>query len=314
MSYRYFILFGVLTFVFLLFVSQVPAVDGPAGGESFAFLDQGISARAVGFGGAFTAVADDASAFLYNPAGLGQLEEGELSLGFSRPFTELPGYNISYLGLAKPLAIGFGTLGTLGAGFVHMRFGEMEEVDFGPTGRTFIPTETLIALAWGKGFGGDIEEEILPSTYIGFNFKIFYSKLDKYSDSGFGIDIGFMRYFHSLFRIAFTIENLVSPNIRLKEQSDIPLQHFRLGTAFGSLYGFTASGEMEVDLEGRLSGRFGGEFTLMELLSVRGGYRTATDEPFAGVGVRLKMLGVDYAVSFPEQFGLSHRIGITYFM
>jgi long-subunit fatty acid transport protein len=45
-----------------------------------AFTVQGAGARAEGIGGAFTAVADDATAVSFNPAGLGQLVQPEISL------------------------------------------------------------------------------------------------------------------------------------------------------------------------------------------------------------------------------------------
>ncbi len=41
------------------------------------------SARALGMGGAFTAVADDYSSLFYNPAGLARLKEAEINLGLS---------------------------------------------------------------------------------------------------------------------------------------------------------------------------------------------------------------------------------------
>jgi hypothetical protein len=43
-------------------------------------LGMGIGARAVSMGGAFTAVADDASAVFWNPAGLSQLTDNQIYL------------------------------------------------------------------------------------------------------------------------------------------------------------------------------------------------------------------------------------------
>lgn len=52
---------------------------GAAGINTAAFLNGGIGARALGMGGAFTAVADDTSAPYWNPAGLGFMES--ISIG-----------------------------------------------------------------------------------------------------------------------------------------------------------------------------------------------------------------------------------------
>ena len=52
-----------------------------------AFEDVGVGARAPGMADAFVAVADDANALFYNPAGLGQLKDGQLYANYGQPFS-----------------------------------------------------------------------------------------------------------------------------------------------------------------------------------------------------------------------------------
>src|SRR5476649_1520563 len=54
-----------------------------------AFLDDGWGARPVGMGGAFTAIADDSNAPLYNPAGIVQVQWNEMSAMYARLFSGL---------------------------------------------------------------------------------------------------------------------------------------------------------------------------------------------------------------------------------
>ncbi|MFZ1948412.1 MAG: PorV/PorQ family protein [bacterium] len=57
------------------------------------FLASGPGARALGMGGAFSSVADDASAGYWNPAGLVQLDTGQVMLMYSQRFGSLIDHN-----------------------------------------------------------------------------------------------------------------------------------------------------------------------------------------------------------------------------
>lgn len=97
-----------LIFAFLFFV------DVPLRTLSAAFDEQTGGARAPGMSDAYTAVADDADAIVYNPAGLIQLGEGQLSSQYGQLVRGLDdGSTLSstYVGYAHPLARGFRSLG-----------------------------------------------------------------------------------------------------------------------------------------------------------------------------------------------------------
>lgn len=55
---------------------------------SGAYTNQVVGTRALGMGNAFTAVADDASAVFFNPAGIGRLDGARLSIGAAPHFPE----------------------------------------------------------------------------------------------------------------------------------------------------------------------------------------------------------------------------------
>jgi len=76
----------IFVFIYLLVAAATPCrcevtFDRLHGSD----LGMGIGARAIGLAGAFTAVADDASALFWNPAGLTRLGENQLFLSFDLP-------------------------------------------------------------------------------------------------------------------------------------------------------------------------------------------------------------------------------------
>jgi hypothetical protein len=77
-----------------------------------AFVDTYWGVRALGMGGAFTAVANDSNAPLYNIAGTANATQQEVTLMGSRLFTGLEGVEIgaNYFGYIHPMREEYGTI------------------------------------------------------------------------------------------------------------------------------------------------------------------------------------------------------------
>jgi hypothetical protein len=105
----------------LLFALSTVLLAAPASATKYAgeFLKIPIGARAVGMGGAFTAVADDATAPWWNPAGMVYLPYKEVIPQHQEKFGSLA--NHDYIGAVVPLDGGKNHRAALGVGIV--RFG-----------------------------------------------------------------------------------------------------------------------------------------------------------------------------------------------
>ena len=102
----------VLSLALLMVISAMALAEGVG---AFSAFDSGIGARALAMGGAFVAVANDATAAYWNPAGLAGLTDTRLD-GMS---TDLFGLGVThqFVGATTNLA-GFG----LGAvSYTHLR-------------------------------------------------------------------------------------------------------------------------------------------------------------------------------------------------
>jgi len=79
---------------------------------SAAFVDTYWGVRALGMGGAFTAVANDANGPLYNIAGIGFASQQEVTLMGSRLFSGVDGVEVgaNYLGYVCPIGLELGSI------------------------------------------------------------------------------------------------------------------------------------------------------------------------------------------------------------
>lgn len=115
-----------------------------APGETTAnFLKLGIGARALGMGEAFSAVADDASAVYWNPAGLAQLGRQEAVLMHAEHVEEI---HLEFLGYAFPLA----PMRVVAARATYLSTGKIEA--FGASGNPLARLPASYDLAFGGSY------------------------------------------------------------------------------------------------------------------------------------------------------------------
>jgi hypothetical protein len=166
------------------------------GTTSAAFLEIEVGSRANGMGGAFVAVADDATALYWNPAGITQLQSSEISL----IHTEwLVGINYDYGAIVIP--IGFNNV--IGLSLMALTMGEMEvrtvEEPEG-TGEMFSAVDMSASLSFARS--------LTDRFAIGFNAKYINQRIWHMNASSFAIDVGtiFRTQFRDM-KIGMSISN-----------------------------------------------------------------------------------------------------------
>lgn len=187
-----------------------------------AFVDKG-GVRPLGMAGAYVALADDASAIIFNPAGLGQIERTELSAAYDRLYAGLSDDN----------------LGRGSISYVHpsQNYGAFA------LNLTMLNTplyrESAITLGYGR---------FMKVSYLGLNAKLLfagfeendYTRIDPLFNNGMSVDgmaldLGILHKFSDNISFGLAALNINQPNIALDEAAKVPLviqtgMAFRLGS------------------------------------------------------------------------------------
>jgi hypothetical protein len=153
------------------------------------WLQVGSSARVAGMAEAFTAIADDASAVFYNPAGTALLRNRE----FMGNHTTLPAdINVEHVAYVHPLSP---ILGVVSLGFTNVWMDDMKRTDVfgGPegswTGEYFVAGAYAAQLSYARS--------LTDRFAVGMSLRYIYDLLDsggstgdKAAGTGMGADIG----------------------------------------------------------------------------------------------------------------------------
>ncbi|MEK7275249.1 MAG: PorV/PorQ family protein [Candidatus Desantisbacteria bacterium] len=143
------------------------------------FLKIGMGVRASAMGKAFCAVADDSSAVYYNPAGLGQIKRGQISLEHTRWFEDVGYTCVSGVYPLKTMSIG---------GFANMLLtDEMQtttEAQPQGTGETFREIDGIFGVSCGINLTDHIS--------VGATGKICSQRIGDKGAVGFANDMGFL--------------------------------------------------------------------------------------------------------------------------
>lgn len=169
----------VLTVSFLLTRVLSAQVDNTKRASTAAtFLEIGVGARAVGYGGAFVSVSNDASALYWNVGGIPQLSKNEISAIHT---SWLADTKFNYAGLVIPL----GDAGTLGFSFTSLSMDDMKvrtiELPEG-TGEMFNAQDISIAVSYGRYLSDRFS--------IGFTVKYIQQTIWHMNASSVAFDIG----------------------------------------------------------------------------------------------------------------------------
>ena len=288
-----------------------------AGVDAMPHLRLGAGARSIGMGGAFTAIADDATATVWNPAGLGSA--ADLSLNFSTQQLDLDRSH-NFIALTKAL----GSAGSIGLAVTNAGVSGIQQYDAKERyGGTFNYSANAYSLSYGIGFGNfgiGLTGRMLADNFGAEGVE---------SQSGFGgVDIGLMG--HALHidvgeeKVPTFHYGLAAKYLGAALGDDTVPMVISVGAAYnlymGNVVTFAADIEQEmVNLdESAVSLRLGAEYTIVTYkstaLAIRGGVRASRDTQnlFGGFGVNIGGLQIDYAI----QDGMASEIngvGSTHF-
>ena len=200
---------------------------------SVIWLDITPGARANGIGESFTAVADDATASYWNPAGLAFKQEGqrEITLQHSQWLPQLADdLYYEFLGYAQSLE----GLGGVGGNITFMSMGEQQEIEAGSTEP--IGTFYSYGISADAAFG----TEVAPGLGVGLGLKFIYDHLyykDNGKGSSFAADLGVLYHVpeQSFGNVSLgaTVTNL-GPNVSYggnSENNPLP-RKLKLGVAY----------------------------------------------------------------------------------
>jgi len=310
-----------------------------AGEYAAEFTRIGVGARAMAMGGAQVAIANDASASYWNPAGSGG--RGTVALQFEHMpmFEGLAHYNSACARLAlnprTSVSLNWIRLGVddiprydalLGSRFDRYTTGAGRS-DGTPLG-WFSDKEDAIFMTFQRSMildmtiGGDLAGTVLPVEFaFGVTGKYIHQKLDSYTGSGQGLDAGLLLRFmpgwqdqpepQQWISLGAAVHDLARTQLSWNTASDHKDEIGR-GLQAGIAASYTWS-PLHVRMTAgydrlfwnETGNRAGAELTFFNILSVRGGWYR--EELTAGAGLELAGFCLDYAF-IGGDLGNSHRI------
>jgi long-subunit fatty acid transport protein len=239
----------------LLAPSAMAASNGGTTGAEFLKIEQG--ARALGMGGAYAALADDASSMWWNPAGLARAQYREASVTHAK-FVE--SIVTQYVNFIYPVSK---EIGSFGASFTYMNIPGIDGFDAakGSSGKITV-NGFAASLAYGR--------ELIEHLTAGVNFKYIGQKLDTDSGKAFAADLG-LQYRQEKFGLGASVQN-VGKSLEMAGTSSPLPKIWRAGVFYNPHEKITFSLDEEKAQEGEFRFHIGSEWRVSNHFALRGGF------------------------------------------
>ena len=299
-----------LSWALVLLAGRIDTAGAAEDAGTRSFFSTGSGMRGLALGGAYCAIADDASSPLWNPGGLGLVDRGEVQLGQTQ--YELD-FHETFLAAAYP----DWRWGAVAMTIRHFGTSDIEGRDERNqvTDPSLTNSESEVGIAYGR--------TVSPAWSLGGTLKLRRQELAGRVGSGVGADLG-VRVVPALalgldgpwtrgLAFGLALQNVIEPTIRLDQESVPDPSAVRMGLAltppFGSSLGMLFS--FDVDKARGVSPRVhaGLELRPHPLFALRGGLDQGTLT--AGTGFRYKDAEIEYAFA-DQTTGATHRAGLTY--
>jgi len=296
------------------------------------FLSIGVGGRALGLGGAYAALANDASAAYWNPAALARLNYPEFMLMHDEQFGGIVNYDFG------AVAIPYGTNTTLAVSLMRLgvdgipdsrnalvdrkQNGILDSSDFiDPSKITYFNSAD-----WALYF--TYSKRVSNNLTYGINLKILRRGLEVASATGIGFDIGILYSPRENWFVAANVQDVTTTLIAWSTgTNELISPTLKLGTAyFIDLFQgrFAPTVDVDVRFENRqfasiahlgpisFDPHMGLEFDYKNTVALRVGYNDVKQLTL-GAGLHLRKLDIDYSFARFNQendLGDTHRISL----
>lgn len=259
-----------------------------SGTEGAAFLDIPVGAGPAAMGSAYSALATDAYAPVWNPAGLGFMPDTEVA---AQHLSYLQSIYYEFASFAHPVGDGK----AFGLSAQYLGSGDIQGT--GPNDEPIGAYSNRFAsynLAYGQRLGSSLA--------FGMTGKWINEKLADVSANAYAADLGLLYKATERLQGALTVTN-VGSSLKFVDQADPLPMAVHLGAAGQPWPFLKLAGEGVYSRSGLLSGRAGAEWSPLEMIGIRAGYKTDTTKglsPLAGltVGLGLRIWGQEFAYAW----------------
>jgi hypothetical protein len=270
----------------------------------YAGQDLPIGVRPQGMGGAFAALANDANAVYWNPAGLGLVTAGEVNF-MHWTFAEISEITVDHVSLAYPLQRG-------AMGFAATRQGA--KLEQGPTNDSHTMSEYNLLVAFGLAI----------STRISVGMSLRRDIIDSYVGNGAGVGFNFGWLWKPLNNANWSIA-VTANNVAADVKNEFLRPYYAGGTAYiytsadkvhNLSFAFDVKSKQNIDGKEGITMQYGGGMEyLLQLDDYAFALRTGTgsNAHSFGFGLGLKSVRFDYAFVLLREntIGNSHKVGIS---
>jgi hypothetical protein len=291
------------------------------------FVKIGVGGHQTALGECGVTAVRDVNSMFWNPAAISGIQGVQASFSYNRWFADMT-YFAGAAGVRIP------EIGILSVGYASLDYGDIKEAlvrgsgtsSDTRTGGTFSGGDVMVSVSFAREFSDQLA--------IGVTGKYLREKLFTYAADAFAFDVG--TYYDTDFkgiRFGMSFQNF-GESVKFMEQGareegyDLPLV-FRLGTSLNLVEkdkGFFSLGEdhrIVLSFEALNTNDYGeryhvgGEYSFMDFLHIRGGYRFNYADGNLSFGVGLQkqlsafLVSVDYSFASYEFLESPHRLTLT---